>query len=117
MNSLIYIENFLKFEKEMKLFEKCISEVEIWNYIRDRVYNNVKIKLDKLSPVYTQSNEKKKIYFKWREFNKYWYWNKFKKADLLVLTHPRRIKQGDSYYCIYTDYLLKEIEKIRKIYL
>ena len=111
MNSLEYIEKFLKFEDEMKLFEKCISEVYIWNYIRDRVYNNVKMRLDNLSPVYTQSNKKRKIYFKWRNFSKYYYWNKLKKVDLLVLTHPRRIKQGNLYYCIYTDYLLKGIEK------
>ena len=111
MNSLEYIEIFLKFEDRMKLFEKSISEFQIWNYIRDRVYNNVKMRLDNLSPVYTVSTGKKKIYFKWKNFSKYYYCNKLKKVDLLVLTHPRRIKQGDLYYCIYTDYLMKEIEK------
>ena len=114
MNSLIYIKKFLKFEKDMKLFEVNIAEVKIWNYIRDRVYNNVKIKLDNLSPVYTKNKVEKKIYFRWENFKNYFYINKLKKSDLLVLTHPRRIKQGDLYYCIYTDYLLKEIEKNNK---
>ena len=64
MNSLDYIDKFLKFEANANLFELQIEEVEIWNYIRDRVYNNVKMRLDNLSPVYTQSNDKKRWYLK-----------------------------------------------------
>lgn len=111
MNSLEYIDKFLKFEDNKHLFEVKIDDVEIWNYIRDRVYNNVKMRLDNLSPVYTQSKGRKRWYLKIRNFSKYFYWNKLKPTDLFVLTHPRRIRQGDKYYCIYTDYLMKEIER------
>ena len=111
MNSLDYIDKFLKFEDNENLFELRIDDVEIWNYIRDRVYNNVKMRLDNLSPVYTQSNDRKRWYLKIVNFRKYFYWNKLKPVDLFVLTHPRRIKQGELYYCIYTDYIMQEIKK------
>lgn len=112
----MYIDEFIKFEKENDLFQLEIDGFKYWQYIRFNIYSE--IYSQKYNTGQAHTNLSSESYYKrvilklkqtsnWLLMNPLW---GLKKRDLLVLNHQRRVKNGDYFECIYTDSLLKKID-------
>lgn len=110
INSKNLVESFLDFEYQNQLFDLELNGIKIWGFIRCWVYTFLTTSCSKIDlPVKSMmrnnfySNALKAIFYYARS-------TKIKKADILFIPHPRRIKQpDDKYYCIYTDFIKKAL--------
>lgn len=104
------IDRFLAFEDSHSLFERKVGDFYFWPYIRFNLY--MKMEEIKNNPDNTISNKPRKLELKdvislirnctWR--NPYF---RMKNKDILIVNHPRRIKNGDNYECVYTEDIAK----------
>lgn len=110
INSKNLVESFLDFEHQNQLFDLELNGIKIWGFIRCWMYTFLTTSCSKIDlPVkstmrnYFYSNTLKAIFYYVRSA-------KIKKADIMFIPHPRRIKQpDDKYYCIYTDFIKKAL--------
>lgn len=111
-----YIDIFLDYEKEHNLLSKNIGGFYYWGYIRFKLYSNI-------------LNEKEGLQYpkKIRNRNiikhvvksltlKNPFFAKKSGVNYLVFQHPRKIKEGLFYKCIYTDNILDYIESSSVIF-
>lgn len=100
-------EIFYPWEAEFELFRVCnISGFEFYPYIRRDFVNNLLSALSGEDRDYFKetgdSDNKLQLFLKlWRRNEK----TELKNVDMLILNHPRRVKEGDIYVCPYTDFL------------
>ena len=110
-DSLKYLtDRFLNVEEKYNLFDLKIRNVEIWAYLRFNFFFK-KIVLGGESQLYP-IKKKKRICDKFSHFLQVINRSPFKNAkrvDLLVFSHPRRIKVGDYYEDIYIDKFVKKL--------
>lgn len=107
-------EHFLELEKKNKLFEKLeVNSIKIWHYVRYDIYNL----LLQILGIFDNPNSKKKFYKK-QDTIKDWIDKEILKSqfrirhkEVFILNHPRRVKQGNYYKCIYTDEWLKKFNR------
>jgi len=111
------IDKFIKFEYTERLFEKKIQGVKIWHYIRGSIYGKiVKQKYD-IGQAHSNLSGKKiitRVWYKLKQIPNFILKNPLyglDQRDILVLNHQRRVKNGNYYNCIYTDEILKNINK------
>jgi hypothetical protein len=112
-----YIDAFLDFEDRHDLFEKKIQGVRFWHYIRFELFFDVIKKHETISSSYASSDFSidyvgyllKKIRLLPAIIVKNPYTH-LRKRDVLVFNHPRRIKNGDYYDCVYTDEILSQAD-------
>jgi hypothetical protein len=108
-------DKFLKFEHENKLFDKKIQEVKYWHLIRYNLFRMILQNTGEQGLYHTSLASlslPKKILIIIRQLSCFFIRNpsfNFKKKDLLVLNHPRRVNSGKYYDCIYTDEILNNI--------
>lgn len=100
------IENFLDMEKKHNLLNNQIDGFQYWAYLRFNIYM-------KLEEIKNNSNKKKDLSLKAVNKSELYtilkncIWNNpfitIKQKDILIINHPRRVKKGDYYECIYTE--------------
>ena len=111
------IDKFIKFEYEEELFNKEIQGVKFWHYIRFSIYDEILKQKYNLGQVHSDSSDKKfitKVWYELKQIPNFILKNPLcglDQRDILVLNHQRRVKNGNYYDCIYTDEILKNINK------
>jgi hypothetical protein len=116
--STLLTEQFIEFEKRHSLFEREIFSVQVWNYVRmyvlDQILKEKRGTDDRgtffwtVFSMYPKMKVIKFIFSSLLFLLSHGFLN-LSQRDVLVLNHPRRIKnKGNVYECIYTDPLLKE---------
>lgn len=108
------ISDFLKMEKENNLFSIKLKGIVLWPLVRSRIYERTLAKINNKNDDIRGSKTKieknisniLQIIFESLKF----LFKKKKKADFLILAHPRRKKINDQYIDIYTDPLVKYLE-------
>lgn len=112
----MFIDEFIKFEYENILFKEQINNFKYWHYIRKTVYDEILEKKSNIGQAHSNLNKEKyyrRIVLKLKQFPNWIYRNPFfllKKKDILVLNHPRRVKNQNYYDCIYTDEILNNLD-------
>ena len=106
------MDKFLEFEERNKLLDKKIQGVRFWHYIRFNLYFELVRGKQDISKRYSGNREKidilKIVYFKIKQIPYFIFRNPFigiKEKDILILNHSRRVKNGDFYDCMYTEFL------------
>ncbi len=103
-----FMNNFLDFERQYKMFQVKINNVYIWHYLRFTVYNDLlEMKNYQTSIQKHVQNIKsnKSLEYMWKKNISC---NQFfaHKKDILIISHPRKYKDDGKYYkCIYTNLL------------
>ena len=104
-------EKFIELEDKYNFFEIKINNIKIWQYIRFSCCAKI---LEELTGVRTtnKENRKKIICQSKKDINEYFKRNEFllRKKTLLIINHPRRVKDGKIYKCFVTDAFLKSIK-------
>lgn len=103
------LNKFLKLESEKQYFDILkINNIHYWHYIRFSIYMIIREKVYGIPNLNTNiliEENKKNIYEIIKTIGFY------RKKDVLVFNHPRRIKVGKYYKCVYTDEWLKNFSK------
>lgn len=100
-------EVFYPWETEFDVFGRCkIEDFEFYPYIRRDFVNNLLSRLSGEKQDYFKETEapgnKLQLFLKlWKKTEK----TSLKDVDMLILNHPRRVKEGEVYVCPYTDFL------------
>lgn len=110
-------DDFIQMEYENKLFELEVDKVNIWLYIREKVYCMVMKKLGIIADSFTDAknvtkyvdNPLYKLIF--MQSYKYILPSKIEKRDYLFFTHPRRITNGTVFECTVLDDLIEHISR------
>ncbi len=111
------IDKFIKFEYEEDLFNKEIQGVKFWHYIRFSIYSEILKEKYNFGQAHSNLSGKKfitKVWYKLKQIPNFILKNPLyglDQRDILVLNHQRRVKNGNYYDCIYTDEILKNINK------
>lgn len=112
-------EQFLELEDREKLFERVqINQIKIWHYIRFSIYALVTHKFG----VVENPNDQEKFYKKsntlknWIDDNILKNQFRIGHKDVFILNHPRRMKNGKYYRCIYTDEWLRNFRRSYYVY-
>jgi len=111
------IDKFIKFEYEEDLFNKEIQGVKFWHYIRFSVYNKILkagYNFGQSHTILSRHFSIRRTLLKFKQIPNFIFFNpiyNLKHKDILVINHPRRIKDGYFYSCIYTDIFLKNMNK------
>ena len=108
------VDKFLLFEENNSLFEEEIMGFAFWQYIRFEVYFKILRQRENYQKAHKSLSDEKPItvlllFLKQLKFfvAKSSVWNLTQK-DILVINHPRRVKNEDYYDCIYTDLFLAQ---------
>ncbi|GGM31949.1 hypothetical protein GCM10011351_17670 [Paraliobacillus quinghaiensis] len=109
------IDQFLKFETELCLFDDEISDIKYWHLIRKKIYDEIKRKKEDIDLAHRVSKNNSLISRGLKKIKQVpSVLTKspvnLKEKDILVLNHHRRLKMGDYYECLYTDDLLTNLE-------
>lgn len=103
-------EKFLNIEDKYNFFDIEINNIKIWQYIRFTYCSKL---LEELTGIRTTSRNTKVFRHEEDRLDKNeWIKKKqflLKKKDLLVINHPRRVKEGNYYRCFVTDTLLESL--------
>ena len=108
------LEKFLLMEQEHKLMERNVVGISYWMLMRFSLFNSLDEQLSS-----SGKNLRAKKTSKWSQIQKivktytsrrYNIWNRLKKSEVLVVNHPRRIKSGEFYRCVYTDEIVKRMK-------
>jgi hypothetical protein len=109
-----YLREFLEYEHDLKLFEMKIQDVHFWHLIRNDVFFEITRQVfllghsnhEKFSKRIKVINILKSIFSTLLHQPLLF----LKQKDILVINHPRRVKSGDYFECIYTDPILSDVE-------
>lgn len=102
------INTFLEIEQTHDLYHQTINETQPWNYFRVKLWNHQLCKNDvTFSSVKSKGILKvcKSIFQNFLYLIKHHNRKRLKAADILFISHERRVKKNDIYECIYTDRL------------
>ena len=116
------IEDFLEFELRNNCFHIEINNVKIWHLIRVDIYKEIVNKNEKVPKAHNASvykNKTKLIVSKIKQLSNYWSNNPYrnlKEKDLLILNHSRRVKDNDTYLCLYTSDLITNLDNRYYVY-
>ena len=111
------IDKFIKFEYEEDLFNKGIQGVKFWHYIRFSIYEEILKQKNYLGQAHSGLNDKKfitKVWYKLKQIPNFILKNPLyglKQRNILVLNCARRIRNGRDYNDIYTDDILKNVNR------
>ncbi|MEG1256982.1 hypothetical protein [Clostridium sp.] len=104
------IQRFLEFEEKYGLLDKEINGFRYWNYSRFNIYKKL-VEISSTDITEVKAIQTKVGCFEIFSIIKNCLWNnpifKVKKKDILIVNHPRKIKNGDYFECIYTEELSK----------
>lgn len=104
-------EKFIEIEDKYNFFEIKINNIKIWQYIRFSCCARI---LEELTGVRTTNKENRKriICQNKKNIDEWFKRNEFllRKKTLLIINHPRRVKDGKIYKCFVTDAFLKNIK-------
>lgn len=103
------IDKFLAIETKYNLYDRQLEGVNYWIYSRFAIWMMIQTELQKLGEAHRGPKPYKNVILKTCRYllntletgikiNRQQY-------DLLIFNHQRRIKNGNSYECIYTDWL------------
>lgn len=98
---------FLEIEKKYELFKRNVLGINYWEYMRVRTYEELSKNCDGISAHFTLEKSLKQYLINFKELKKYIL--REKNVDVLVLTHPRRVKNSSN---IYENVCTDEFEKI-----
>lgn len=105
------IEKFLAVEQRYNLYNKQLEGVHYWVYSRFTIWMMIQTKFQRLGEAHRNSaHYDKKIEKTCRYLFNTWKSRKNiknPKVDVLIFNHQRRVKNGDNYECIYTEWLSK----------
>ena len=110
------IDEFIKYEKEKGLFQLEIKGFKYWHYIRKTVHDEISHQNETIGQAHsTIGNERyyKRILLKLKQIPYWIFKNPFHfldEKDMLIFNHPRRVKNGEFFDCIYTDGILDKID-------
>ena len=112
MDTTIYLfEKFLDIEDSHDFFETEINHIKIWQYIRFSYCSKL---LEELTGIVTANKNVNLVqHEKNKPDKKEWIRKQqflLRKKDLLVVNHPRRVKEGDFYRCFVTDTFLESLD-------
>lgn len=95
------INIFLDKEIEDKLFNRKVNDIYYWEFLRALASCDVNSKVNNSSPMFSKSKFTfRKYLISIKRIKKYL---KFKKSDILLVSHPRRIKKDNKYFNPYID--------------
>ena len=107
---------FMNFEFDNNLFNCKVSDINFWHLVRFRVFDKIQYKSFEIGDSHTHLNsmsKTKKTFLKLKQL-KYFLLNNpllsFKQKDIVILSHPRRIKEKAYYTCLYTDTLIGQLD-------
>jgi CDP-glycerol glycerophosphotransferase (TagB/SpsB family) len=109
------LEEFLELEKELNLFNKTIQDVKFWHLVRFGIYNEIQAQKKPIGQAHTSLKDMtllKRLVKKLKQIPDIFLKSPIllKQKDILILNHPRRVRNGDVYECLYTDMLIKELK-------
>lgn len=98
-------EDYLKIEKDENFYDKEIFGIKYWEFMRYALYNEISVKRSGIANLVEASKPKglKMYMINPKCLKNYLGLSKVHKADLLMISHPRRFKQNDKFYNIFTD--------------
>ncbi len=98
-------EDYLKIEKDENFYGKEIFGIKYWEFMRYALYNEITVKKSGIANLVEASKPRGlKMYMLNPKYLKsYLGLSKVHKADLLMISHPRRFKQNDKFYNIFID--------------
>ena len=93
-------EDYLKIEKDENFYGKEIFGIKYWEFMRYALYNEITVKKSGIANLVEASKPRGlKMYMLNPKYLKsYLGLSKVHKADLLMISHPRRFKQNDKFY-------------------
>ena len=104
-------EDYLKVEEEKKFYDRELLGIKYWDFIRYVLYNELSVRKNGIANLVDASKPKGlKIYMINPKFlRSYLGLSKIKKAEILMISHPRRIKQNDKFYNIFVDPVVEQL--------
>lgn len=111
-------EKLLEIEAESGLFDLIVEGVHLWQYVR--LHCLLKI-LEEITGFRMSNQSRKTVECKaeknfaigeWIKKRQFWVCRK----DLLVINHPRRVREGACYKCFVTDTLLEKLDYSYYVY-
>lgn len=98
-------EDYLKVENDEHFYDKQVLGMKYWEFIRYAVYHEILTrKSGSMNLLKATTPKGLKAYILNPKYLKnYLGLSKIHKADLLIISHPRRTKQGDKFYNNFTD--------------
>lgn len=115
--TVFWFEKFLEIEDKYDLFDMEINHIRIWQYIR---FSYCAKLLEELTGIRTTNRNEKVLQSKsvtgcgkeWLKEHQFL----VRKKTLLVVNHPRRVKEGNTYKCFVTDAFLENLKKSYYVY-
>jgi hypothetical protein len=109
-----YLREFIEYEHDLKLFEMKIQDVHFWHLIRNDIFYEITRQVYLLGGSNQKGLSKQK---KLKRIMKSIFSTILhqpllflQQKDILIINHPRRVRRGDYFECIYTDPLLSDFE-------
>lgn len=98
-------EDFLKIEKEKGFYDREVLGIRYWELIRFGVFHEILVRKTDASNLLMATKPKgiRTYFLNLKNIKKYLGFAKISKADLLIISHPRRVKQNNKFYNIFTD--------------
>lgn len=110
-------ELFLQMEIEKKLNQKTYQGYSYWTYNRFSLFNLIDVQVNERNPQTfapaVSTFDRIKRYIRVALGKKYAVSKKLSGGKILVFNHPRRVKNGDVYECVYTDDLIEHLDGVR----
>lgn len=111
-------EKLLEIEAENQLFELKVNDVYLWQYVRYVCLTKI---LEEITGVETVNRTGRALQYNKKK--KRGLWERLKRQqflvfpkDILVINHPRRVKDGKYYKCFVTDRILENIKYSYYVY-
>lgn len=111
-NTSVFVgEKLLEAESKGALFDVEVDSVRLWQYVR---YSCLAKILEEITGVETACRDVSVVrdYEKKRDLQEWFKHQQFlvHKKDILVLNHPRRVREGKYYKCFVTDRILENLD-------
>lgn len=106
-------EEFLKYEDSYNTYDKEVLGIQYWEFVRYAIFAEIKVRVNNMAHIVnvTRPKQLKKYVISVRNLKKYLGFAKIKSADILFVSHPRRILQNGKFENIYTDELEMYLSK------
>ncbi|MDD3412690.1 MAG: hypothetical protein PHY47_01710 [Lachnospiraceae bacterium] len=110
-------EKFLEMEIAENLNKQTYNGYAYWTYNRFSIFNIIDVQVnDRNEQTFTPTiskQDKMKRYYKVLFTKKYKIFENLMNGEILVFNHPRRVKKGDLYECVYTDDIVSKLKNVR----
>lgn len=110
------VEKFLSFEEKNNLLKLCIDKVYPWEALRARIYYDIATKINIFDEHIIAKQTKKSIIEKTQYLVVFFYnilfknpFFNFKKIDVLVFEHPRKVLYNGIWIDIYSHFLIDSL--------